>query len=183
MTFATPAVLIPVTAKADRIEAGPRKIGRILDYKTGSPPSPDQVEEGFSPQLTLSGAILAGGGFAGLGRLPPEELAYVRITGRRPAGEITNALPKTLDPVTASAEALDGLKAVIARYDSPGERYTSRIAPASVKLYASDYDDPARVGEWWAIVAGGEAGPGRCVKSEASEGKRRCRLACERVGM
>ena len=157
LTFEAPAGPFKVTAKADRIEAGPGRVGRILDYKTGSPPSPKQVEEGFSPQLTLSGAILAGGGFAGLGRLPPEELAYVRITGRRPAGEITNALPKTLDPVTASAEALDGLKAVIARYDSPGEPYPSRIAPASVKLYASDYDHLARVREWSAIGDGGES--------------------------
>ena len=157
LTFATPAGLFTVTAKADRIEAGPGKIGRILDYKTGSPPSPDQVEEGFSPQLTLSGAILAGGGFTSLGRLQPEELAYVRITGRRPAGEITSALPKGLDPVTASARALEGLKRVVARFDDPQEAYMSRTAPTSVKLYASDYDHLARVREWSAVGRGGES--------------------------
>jgi ATP-dependent helicase/nuclease subunit B len=157
LTFGAPAGPFTVTAKADRIEAGPGPIGRILDYKTGSPPSPDQVEEGFSPQLTLSGAILAGGGFPDLGPLKPEELAYVQITGRRPAGKITSALPGGLDPVTASATALEGLKSVIARFDDPKQSYTSRTAPAKVKLYASDYDHLARVREWSAIGGEGES--------------------------
>lgn len=157
LTFAAPAGPFTVTAKADRIEAGPGPVGRILDYKTGSPPSPDQVETGFSPQLTLSGAILAGGGFRDLGPLRPEELAYVQITGRRPAGRITSALPGSLDPVTASAEALEGLKSVIARFDDPKQSYASRTAPAKVKLYASDYDHLARVREWSAVGSGGES--------------------------
>lgn len=157
LTFGAPAGPFTVTAKADRIEAGPGPIGRILDYKTGSPPSPDQVEKGFSPQLTLSGAILAGGGFPDLGPLKPEELAYVQITGRRPAGKITSALPGGLDPVTASAKALEGLKSVIARFDDPKQSYTSRTAPAKVKLYASDYDHLARVREWSAIGGEGES--------------------------
>ena len=157
LTFEAPAGPFTVTAKADRIEAGPGKIGRILDYKTGSPPSPKRVEEGFSPQLTLSGAILASGGFSRLGRLQPEELAYVRITGRRPAGEVISALSKNLDPMTASTQALDGLRRVIARYDDPRQAYPSRVAPASVKLYASDYDHLARVREWSAIGDGGDS--------------------------
>jgi len=155
LTFATPAGLFTVTAKADRIEVGPGPIGRILDYKTGAPPSPDMVRIGFSPQLTLSGAILASGGFPGLGPMRPEELAYVRITGRRPAGVITSAL-KDLDPASAASEALEGLKAVIARFDDPRQTYTSRTAPARVKLYASDYDHLARVREWSAVGSGGE---------------------------
>jgi len=156
LTFAAPAGLFTVTAKADRIEVGPGPIGRILDYKTGAPPSPDMVRIGFSPQLTLSGAILASGGFPGLGPMRPEELAYVRITGRRPAGVIKSAL-KDVDPASAASEALEGLKAVIARFDDPRQTYTSRTAPARVKLYASDYDHLARVREWSAVGSGGES--------------------------
>ncbi|MCA6302575.1 MAG: double-strand break repair protein AddB [Phenylobacterium sp.] len=157
LTFEAPAGPFTVTAKADRIEVGPEPVGRILDYKTGSPPSPKQVEEGFSPQLTLSGAILAAGGFPSLGRLKPVELAYVQITGRRPAGVISSALEDGQDAVAASAEALEGLKAVIARFDNPGHAYLSRTAPSKVKLFASDYDHLARVREWSAIGGGGES--------------------------
>ena len=34
----------------------------ILDFKTGAPPTKKQVESGLSPQLTLTAAILRGGG-------------------------------------------------------------------------------------------------------------------------
>jgi ATP-dependent helicase/nuclease subunit B len=113
------------------------------------------VAAGFSPQLTLSGAILMSGGFASLGVLRPEELAYVQVTGRRPAGVIKSALGEKEAPSDAAAAALEGLKAVIARFDDPATTYLSRTAPASVKLYASDYDHLARVREWTSI--GGEA--------------------------
>ncbi len=52
-----------LSAKADRIEADPRGFGHILDYKTGRAPSQKVVNAGFSPQLTLTAAILSHGGF------------------------------------------------------------------------------------------------------------------------
>lgn len=154
-SFMSPGGAFTFTAKADRIEIGPGAVGRILDYKTGAPPSTKMVAAGFSPQLTLSGAILMSGGFASLGVLRPEELAYVQVTGRRPAGVIKSALGEKEAPSDAVAAALEGLKAVIARFDDPATTYLSRTAPASVKLYASDYDHLARVREWTSI--GGEA--------------------------
>jgi ATP-dependent helicase/nuclease subunit B len=113
------------------------------------------VAAGFSPQLTLSGAILMSGGFSKIGALQPMELAYVQLTGRRPAGVIRSALGESEAPLDAVASALDGLKAVIARFDDPATAYLSRTAPEKVKLYASDYDHLARVREWTSI--GGEA--------------------------
>jgi ATP-dependent helicase/nuclease subunit B len=154
-TFMSPGGAFTFTAKADRIEIGPGAIGRILDYKTGRPPSDKQVAAGFSPQLTLSGAILMAGGFSKIGALQPMELAYVQLTGRRPAGVIRSALGESEAPLDAVASALDGLKAVIARFDDPATAYLSRTAPEKVKLYASDYDHLARVREWTSI--GGEA--------------------------
>lgn len=154
LTFPARAGPFTLTAKADRIEIGPGPIGRILDYKTGLPPSEKMVRTGFSPQLTLTGAILMKGGFPGLGAPEPGELAYVRLTGRRPAGEIRDALPKGPDPSTAALAALEGLEALVARYDDPSRVYPSRTAPATVKMYDSDYDHLARVREWSAI--GGE---------------------------
>ena len=146
-----------LTAKADRLEVGPGSIGRILDYKTGAPPSTDMVTSGFSPQLTLTGAILSAGGFPGLAPLRPEELSYVRLTGRRPAGEIRSALPDRHNPEEAAAAALEGLIRRIRDFDDPERAYISRTAPSRVKLYDSDYDHLARVREWSSIGDGGDA--------------------------
>ncbi len=75
-----------LTAKADRIEPTRDGLAHILDYKTGAAPSKKQVETGFSPQLTLTAAILLNGGFKHLQGRKPGDLTYVRVTGRKPAG-------------------------------------------------------------------------------------------------
>jgi len=136
-----------VTAKADRIEVDPAGRGHILDYKTGKAPSKNMVEAGFSPQLTLTAAILAAGGFADIGKSEPAELTYLEVTGRRPAGkEVTPVDEK--DTVQAASDALEGMKALIDRFDDPDQPYMSRTAPQFVKARVSDYDHLARVFEW-----------------------------------
>ncbi|WP_431271162.1 PD-(D/E)XK nuclease family protein [Dankookia sp. P2] len=55
---------VVLTAYADRIDVTPQGL-RILDYKTGQPPSGDEVKDGRKPQLTLEAAIAAAGGFEG----------------------------------------------------------------------------------------------------------------------
>jgi ATP-dependent helicase/nuclease subunit B len=143
-----------LAAKADRIEVGPDGLGHVLDYKTGRAPSKRMVEAGFSPQLTLTAAILERGGFADIGRVTPGELTYLEVTGRRPPGrEEVRAAPhgdgdRVLDTRAAVDAALAGLERLIARYADEGQGYTSRTAPQFVKLYASDYDHLARVFEW-----------------------------------
>jgi ATP-dependent helicase/nuclease subunit B len=137
-----------LAAKADRIEAAPDGHGHILDYKTGRAPSQKVVDAGFSPQLTLTAAILARGGFKEVGPLRPGELTYLEITGRRPAGR-EEVRATAGDASHAAAEkALAGLKALVARFQAPAQGYASRTAPQFVHSYASDYDHLARVFEW-----------------------------------
>jgi ATP-dependent helicase/nuclease subunit B len=137
-----------LSAKADRIEADPQGYGHILDYKTGRAPSQKVVDAGFSPQLTLTAAILAHGHFEDIGRLKPGELTYLEITGRKPAGreEVRAAAGEASHE--AAELALEGLKALIARYWDPDQPFVSRTAPQFVHQYASDYDHLARVFEW-----------------------------------
>ena len=59
-----------------------------------------------------------------------------------------------MNATVASAAALEGLKARIEAVDNPNRPYTSRVAPAKVKLHASDYDHLARVREWSSIGEG-----------------------------
>lgn len=147
LTLPLPGGAFTVTAKADRIEIDPQGYGHILDYKTGKAPSKKVVETGFSPQLTLTAAILQAGGFRGLGNPEGGELTYLEITGRKPAGrEEVRALPGE-ESAMAAAKAYEGLARLITQFDE-GRPYVSRIAPQFVKLHMSDYDHLARVFEW-----------------------------------
>jgi ATP-dependent helicase/nuclease subunit B len=137
-----------LSAKADRIEADPQGFGHILDYKTGRAPSQKVVDAGFSPQLTLTAAILAHGHFEDIGRLKPGELTYLEITGRRPAGREEVRATAGDESHEAAEQALAGLRTLIARYWAPDQPFVSRTAPQFVHQYASDYDHLARVFEW-----------------------------------
>jgi ATP-dependent helicase/nuclease subunit B len=146
--FATRRGEFTVTAKADRLELTPEGLVHVLDFKTGPEPSNKMVGAGFSPQLTLTAAIIARGGFKDLGARPPGDLVYVRITGRDPAGKEVVALAAGAESHEGAEKAFQGLKDLIARYDDPAHPYRSRTAPQFVKTYASDYDHLARVYEW-----------------------------------
>ena len=145
-TLALPALDFTLSARADRLELD-RGAVHVLDFKTGRAPTPKEIETGFSPQLTLTAAIVAGGGFAEIGPRPPGDLTYVRITGREPPGE--EHVRAADDEALALAQgALEGLGRLIARYDDEAQPYRSRTAPRFVKTYAGDYDHLARVREW-----------------------------------
>jgi len=137
-----------LSAKADRIEVDPAGFGHILDYKTGRAPSQRVVDAGFSPQLTLTAAILAHGGFKEIGQLAPGDLTYLEITGRKPAGREVTRASAGENSLAAAEQALSGLRALIERFWSPDQPYISRTAPQFVHQYASDYDHLARVFEW-----------------------------------
>lgn len=137
-----------LTAKADRLEPTADGTAHILDYKTGAAPSQKQVDTGFSPQLTLTAAILMHGGFPDLGKPTPGDLTYVRVTGRKPAGEEQVRALAGEESSAAATKALEGLSTLIARYDDPEEPYRSRVAPQFVKEHPGDYAHLARVFEW-----------------------------------
>lgn len=144
-----------LTARADRLEVL-GAFGTVLDFKTGLPPSKKEIAAGFAPQLTLAGAILQAGGFAEAGRAIPQALSYVRVTGRRvPGEELLRAAGAEAE--TMAAEALDGLKRRVARFDDPATPYVSWAAPQFMGGFGGDYDHLARVREW-AVVGSGEEG-------------------------
>jgi ATP-dependent helicase/nuclease subunit B len=147
-TIQTPAGPFTVNARADRIEVTADGHGHILDYKTGKAPSKKEVQTGFSPQLTLTAAILAAGGFPELGRIAPGDLTYLEVTGRKPAGKVETRATAGDESAEAADRALEGLHTLIARFDDPAQPYLSRVAPQFVKARVSDYDHLARVFEW-----------------------------------
>jgi ATP-dependent helicase/nuclease subunit B len=148
-----------VTAKADRVELE-GGMAHVLDFKTGGAPSRKQIERGFSPQLTLTAAILMGGGFDDLPQADPGDLLYVRVTGRRMPGEILQPLPATASRAEAE-RALAGLAARVARFRNPDQPYRSWAAAQFIgDRGVGDYDHLARVFEWHVTGAGDEGADG-----------------------
>jgi len=136
-----------LTARADRIDLLQNGAARLIDYKTGLPPSAKQVKAGLSPQLTLEAAILLGGGFA---MTPKSVLAalYLRIGGGREglkqshAGDLEGA-----DFVALSEKHLAALKTLLGLYLQPSLPYLPRLREFK-QADDADYDHLSRYLEW-----------------------------------
>ena len=155
LTFAALAGDFIVTAKADRIEVRGHRAD-VLDFKTGTPPSAKQVLAGLSPQLTLTAAILAGGGFIDIGRALPRQLAYVKVSGGRPPGKEYIVIDDK-DAEQETDRALGRLKDKVAQYDHPDTGYVSWAAPQFIGKFDGDYDHLARLWEWH-VIGGSDEG-------------------------
>jgi ATP-dependent helicase/nuclease subunit B len=140
-----------LTAKADRIDRLKAGGLAIVDYKTGTVPRGKAVELGFAPQLPLEAAIAAAGGFGDLGEARVIELAYWRLSGGEPAGEI-RPVGRGTDPAALADAASDGLRALVARFENPATPYLAQPRAAYAPDY-TDYAHLARVAEW---SAGGD---------------------------
>ena len=152
MTIDAPAGPFVLRAIADRIDVTTDGGLHIIDYKTGPPPGDAEVIAGFAPQLPLEAAIAAAGGFDNVAGDSIDSLAYWRLSGGEPAGEIRaiDELPERL-----AQDALAGLSQLVATYDDPETPYPAYPTPAAAPRY-SDYDHLARVAEWSATVADGD---------------------------
>ncbi len=142
-------------ARADRIDQLIDGEARLIDYKSGMPPSKREVTIGLSPQLTLEAAILAEGGFADLGAMLPQQALYLKLGGpdggkARDAAETGEPLPKL------AARHLADLKVLLNQFADPDTPYLSRPMPKFASRFA-DYDHLARVKEWSLAGGAGEA--------------------------
>lgn len=156
LTFDAPGGPFTLTARADRIELDAAGAA-VMDFKTGQTPSQKQVVQGFAPQLTLTAAILAEGGFPA----PPteaNELLYVKVTGRRDPGKVDDVSRQgrgnTLSAAQLATRELERLKLGVAAFDDPATPYASWVAPQFMGNFGGNYDHLARVWEWH--VVGGE---------------------------
>jgi ATP-dependent helicase/nuclease subunit B len=150
--IAGPAGPFVVSAIADRIDRDATGRFVILDYKTGAPPTTDEVAAGFAPQLPLEAMIAEDGGFEGIPAGTVAELEYWRLKGSDPAGEIRKL---KLDTAKLVAEARAGLARLIATFDDPKIPYEARPRPDRAPRF-SDYEHLARIKEW-AAGEGGES--------------------------
>ncbi len=149
-----PAGDFRLTGKADRIDLRADGTLAILDYKTGTIPGPKAVDAGLAPQLPLEAAMAAAGAFGPDAAGPVTALIYWHLTGGGASPGEERALFKK-DPaatLAASAKALDGLRSLIATFDSEEQPYVSQPNAALAPRF-SDYAQLARVVEWSAAGA------------------------------
>ena len=130
-----------LTARADRIDRLADGEARLIDYKSGTPPSIKEVTIGLAPQLTLEAAILAEGGFADLGPMPPQQALYLKLGGPD-GGKARDAADKGEPLARLAARHLADLKVLLGELveqdlevrevagGEPGERFAfvGRIA-------------------------------------------------------
>jgi ATP-dependent helicase/nuclease subunit B len=146
-TIHAPAGAFELRGRADRIEL--RRDGKIalIDYKTGSVPRASDIELGFAPQLTLEAAMIEAGGFAEIGKSPIAELAYWRLSGADPAGEIKYCVEDAASLRRLIDDTLAGLERFIAGFDDPATPYRAIPSPERAPRY-SDYAHLERAAEW-----------------------------------
>jgi ATP-dependent helicase/nuclease subunit B len=139
-----PAGRFRLKARADRLERHPDGRVTVIDYKTGLLPERTEVVSGRAPQLPLEAAMIEAGAFDQVGRAPVAELLFWQLRGDETGGEERRAA--SLDPTELAAQALAGLRRLIAHYDRPQTTYQARPKPEVA--WRGDYDHLARRGEW-----------------------------------
>lgn len=148
-----------LSGRADRIELTREPALRIVDFKTGAPPSKAQVEKGFAPQLTLEAELAARSGFEGLsGPTPVAAVLYMKLHHDPKGWTKDKPLDFDGEPLAdVAARHLEYLLEYLDRLRSGREPFVSRRAPDYIR-YASPYDHLARVKEWSAAPGGDEGG-------------------------
>ncbi len=144
-----------LTARADRIDLMTGERVRLLDYKTGQVPAPSPASDKYSPQLDLEAALVISGAFPELSEYGCDfelaDVAYVRLTGGMPPGEITS-LGGGEQMHGRAIEALEGLGNLLADYENPAQPYL----PLGKGGY--DYHHFSRWQEWMHEVAADDGG-------------------------
>ena len=147
ITFPVAGSDFTLTCRADRIDLMADGTARIVDYKTGEVPGPNEVGVGLAPQLTLQAAILGRGGFAGVNATETAQLWYVKLSGGNPPGKVHH-LDKLPHPVMELAQThLAELQKLLGRYASPAQPYLPRTIMKKDED-PSDYDHLSRFQEW-----------------------------------
>lgn len=136
--------IFTLTTIADRIDRDEDDQLSIIDYKTGSVPSQKSVKLGFSPQLTLEALIAFSGGLDGIDASDVGKLQYWKLSGGRPAADVTEVRE---DVKKLVSEARDGVAELIKAFNNPATPYLVSPRPEWAPRY-NNAQHLSRVDEW-----------------------------------
>ena len=145
--------IFTLTARADRIELNSEGTVTLVDYKTGTPPGPNEIFVGFAPQLTLEAAMAARGAFNLGWNFESVEALYLKLGGARGGEEKPLDFAKARANVTKKSfldvaeDHFYGLVELLDQFRDPATAYPPRPFPEYAKRYNA-YDHLARVKEW-----------------------------------
>ncbi|HEX6377352.1 MAG TPA: double-strand break repair protein AddB [Allosphingosinicella sp.] len=140
---------VKLYGEADRIDRLADGRLAIVDYKTGTPPGPRAVAEGFSMQLGLLGLIAERGGFDGIEGVPAcfEYWSLARKAGRLGYVASPVAGRNGIDPAEFTRLAARNFLAAAARWLTGDEPFTAKLHPEHAPY--GDYDQLMRLDEWY----------------------------------
>ncbi len=144
---------IRLTGIADRLDRLADGTIDIIDYKTGSSPSPKEARALLDPQLALEAAALRAGAFRVIGPARPHSLRYVRLKpGSRFAVDTVNnegtRSKETKSTEQLADESLAELRKLLSALMSGRFGFASRLIVQKQRDYGGEYDHLARVAEW-----------------------------------
>lgn len=142
-----------LTAEADRIEIDHAGEARIVDYKTGQPPTQRQIELGLAAQLTLEAAMTKREAFPAIGAVEATSGRYIKLGGKNGGKEVP-ATKKDVDFAPLAEAHFVELIKLLSSYRNATQGYPSRPLAQLIK-HVGDFDHLARVKEWSA--SGGDA--------------------------
>ncbi len=139
MRLALTPLEFTITGRADRIDRNSRGALRIIDYKTGAPPTESQQAK-FEKQLLIEAAIAEQGGLDGFDPTAVAEAVFIGMGGTY--REV--AAPLAGEPTD---KVLAELRELVSAYLEPDQGYSSRRMLHKDSDHG-DYDHLARFGEW-----------------------------------
>jgi ATP-dependent helicase/nuclease subunit B len=134
---------------ADRIDRAADGSLIILDYKTGTPPGPKAVAEGYSMQLGLLGLIAERGGFKDVEGIPAcfEYWSLAKKNGK--LGYVSSPVggKNGLDPAEFTTIAARNFIAAAQTWLTGEQPFTAKLHPEYAPY--GDYDQLMRLEEWY----------------------------------
>ena len=135
-----------LTARADRIDVFDDGQINVLDYKTGSNPTPKQARL-LSPQLALEGLIAQRAGFTDIAQTDLFDLIYMRLMpgdkfNPQRIADKNNTISSIIE------NAVEELTKLVEVFKVQEQGYISRRAPFLESEMSNDYDHLARTREW-----------------------------------
>lgn len=138
-----------LTGRADRVDAMTDGSLEIIDFKTGTVPSPGQMQSFEAPQLLLEAAMARAGALKGIAAADSSALTYIKIALGPDALVQQPFKPGDgHDLMSAAQEALSRLQRHVDAFLLGDRPMAARLHPAPRQNFAGAYDHLARTAEW-----------------------------------
>ena len=147
-----------ITGEADRVDELLDGTLEILDFKTGSPPSPASMKAFEAPQLPVEALMAQAGAMHKIDPAPSSALTYIKIgLGPEAFKPSSFALAEGMEVMEAADEIWRRMQGHIDFFLLRETPLPARLLPLKSQRFAGPYDHLARVAEWIAVDGEDEA--------------------------